>query len=129
MTKVPVEMASLPLFLPAFLFLPLCLVHSESYCMMTKTKHYSLTCRVPALPLYIQDKRRLEREKTYYWGQAEELRISSTGRAGQADPGMEADHALLLEQTKELIEENRELRAKLEVLCCCNGWGGAGRGV
>lgn len=63
----------------------------------------------------MQDKRRLEQEKTYYWTQAEELRISSTGRTGQADPTMEADHALLLEQTKELIEENRELKAKLQV--------------
>lgn len=63
----------------------------------------------------MQDKRRLEQEKSYYCTQAEELRISASGRNGQADPGMEADHALLLEQTKELIEENRELKAKLQV--------------
>ncbi|CAM9647554.1 unnamed protein product, partial [Sphacelaria rigidula] len=76
-----------------------------------KAMNANLTDQVHVLK---KDKRRLEQEKTYYWTQAEELRISSTGRTGQADPTMEADHALLLEQTKELIEENRELKAKLQ---------------
>lgn len=61
-----------------------------------------------------QDKRRLEREKTYLWGQAEELRMSAAG-GGRADPTKEADHVQLVEQTRELIQENRELRQRVQV--------------
>lgn len=63
----------------------------------------------------VQDKRRLEREKTYYWGQAEELRMSAAA-GGRADPAQEADHLQLVEQTRELIEENRELRQRVQVM-------------
>lgn len=61
-----------------------------------------------------QDKRRLEREKTYYWGQAEELRMSAAA-GGRADPSRDAEHVQLVEQTRELIEENRELRQRAQV--------------
>lgn len=71
--------------------------------------------RLLAGALVRQDKRRLEREKTYYWGQAEELRISA-GAGGRADPARDADHQQLVEQTRELIEENRELRQRAQVI-------------
>lgn len=66
-------------------------------------------------PLLLQDKRRLEREKTYYWGQAEELRMSAAA-GGRADPTRDAEHLQLVEQTRELIEENRELRQRAQVM-------------
>lgn len=62
-----------------------------------------------------QDKRRLEREKTYYWGQAEELRMAAAA-AGRVDPTNEADHLQLTEQARELVEENRELRQRVQVM-------------
>lgn len=61
-----------------------------------------------------QDKRKLEREKTFYWGQAEELRMSAAA-GGRADPSRDADHVQLVEQTRELIEENRQLRQRAQV--------------
>lgn len=64
--------------------------------------------------MHVQDKRRLEREKTYYWGQAEELRMSAAA-GGRADPTRDAEHLQLVEQTRELIEENRELRQRAQV--------------
>ena len=64
--------------------------------------------------LRAQDKRRLEREKTYYWGQAEELRMSAAA-GGRGDPTRDAEHLQLVEQTRELIEENRELRQRAQV--------------
>lgn len=66
------------------------------------------------LVLLLQDKRRLEREKTLYWGQAEELRMSAAA-GGRAGPTNDADHAHLVEKAKELIQENRELRQRLQV--------------
>ncbi|CAN0101905.1 unnamed protein product [Scytosiphon promiscuus] len=60
-----------------------------------------------------KDKRRLEREKTYYWGQAEELRMSAAA-GGRADPARDADHLQLVEQARELIDENRELRQRVQ---------------
>lgn len=67
------------------------------------------------LIFWSQDKRRLEREKTYYWGQAEELRMSAMA-GGRADPTRDAEHAQLVEQARELIEENRELRQRAQVI-------------
>ncbi|CAB1118982.1 unnamed protein product [Ectocarpus sp. CCAP 1310/34] len=60
-----------------------------------------------------KDKRKLEREKTFYWGRAEELRMSAAA-GGRADPSRDADHLQLVEQTRELIEENRELRQRAQ---------------
>ncbi|CAN0035769.1 unnamed protein product, partial [Ectocarpus fasciculatus] len=74
-----------------------------------------------------KDKRKLEREKTFYWGQAEELRMSSAA-GGRADPSRDADHRQLVEQTKELIEENRELRQRAQENDRGGGGGGGGGG-
>lgn len=63
-----------------------------------------------------QDKRRLERERTFYWEQVEELRMSGNeGVRGGGDPTLDADHAQLLEQAQELVKENRDLRQRLQV--------------
>ncbi|CAM9369379.1 unnamed protein product [Ectocarpus sp. 6 AP-2014] len=72
-----------------------------------------------------KDKRKLEREKTFYWGQAEELRMSAAA-GGRADPSRDADHLQLVEQTRELIEENRELRQRAQEN---SGGGGGGGGM
>eukprot|EP00903_Cladosiphon_okamuranus_P013669 g12730.t1 len=78
----------------------------------TKNKRIAeLQAQVDALE---KDKRRLEREKTYYWGQAEELRISAAAAGGRADPARDAEHLQLVEQTRDLIEENRELRQRAQ---------------
>lgn len=39
----------------------------------------------------------------------------SAAAGGRADPTRDADHLQLVEQTRELIEENRELRQRAQV--------------
>ena len=47
---------------------------------------------------------------------------AATGR--RADPSRDEDHAQLVEQTKELIEENRELKQRVLVSIRVGGWVG-----
>lgn len=57
----------------------------------------------------------MEREKTFYWGQAEELRMRLMETRGAEDPMKAADYAQLVVQNKELVEENRRLREGQQV--------------